>query len=279
MLASSVMPLDLVDLHVHTYRCHHARGTAEDMVKSAIQRGLKAIGINDHFPMRYLPAPIPAQDYAMDLSEFPDHMKDIKQVREKYKGKIDVLIGSEVDFYEPAIDTIKQSLEPYMDDFDYLYGSVHTVLGFPVDDDKFLRKWDEQSVDSVFVAYYQELAKMANTRLFDVVGHIDLPKKFNKIPSGNLDARIGDTLDAIKSASMALEINTAGLRKPIGEIYPSRHILEMVFDKHIEITIGSDAHDPSEVGHSFDKGIDMAKQVGFSSIVTFKKRRQNSLPL
>jgi histidinol-phosphatase (PHP family) len=271
--------MDLVDLHTHTYRCHHAKGTAEDMVKSAIQKGLKAIGINDHFPMRYLPAPIPAQDYAMELSEFPDHLNDIKQVREKYKDKIDVLIGSEVDFYEPAIDTIKQSLEPYMDDFDYMYGSVHAVLGFPVDDDKFLRKWDEQGVDPVFVAYYQELAKMANTRMFDAVGHIDLPKKFKKSPTGNLDPLIGKALDVVKAAGMVVEINTAGLRKPIGEIYPSPHILDMVLDRKIKITLGSDAHDPAEVGYAFDKAIDLAKRAGFSSIVSFKKRRPTSIRL
>jgi histidinol-phosphatase (PHP family) len=271
--------MTLIDLHTHTYRCHHAKGTSEDIVKAAIQKGMKAIGINDHFPMRYLPAPIPVQDYAMELSEVPDHIKEIKQVREKYKGKIDVLIGSEVDFYDPAIDTIKQSLEPYMDDFDYLYGSVHTVLGFPVDDDKFLRKWDEQGVDPVFVAYYQELAKMASTRLFDVVGHIDLPKKYKKIPSGNLDARIGTALDAIKAAGMAIEINTAGLRKPIGEIYPSQHILEMVFNKNIKITLGSDAHDPAEVAYCFDKAVDLAKRAGFSSIVSFKRRRPTSFRL
>jgi histidinol-phosphatase (PHP family) len=271
--------MELVDLHTHTWRCHHAKGTSEDIVKSAIQKGLKAIGINDHFPMRYLPAPIPAGEYAMELSEFPDHIKEIKQLREKYKDKIDVLIGSEVDFYQPAIDTIKQSLEPYMDDFDYLYGSVHVVTNWTIDDDKFLYKWDEQSIDIVHEGYYRVVEQMARTRMFDVVGHFDLGKKFKKIPSGNLDARIGKTLDAIKAGGMALEINTAGLRKPIGEIYPSPHILDMVFNKKIKITFGSDAHDPSEVRYAFDKAVDLVKSAGFSSIVSFKKRRPTSIRL
>lgn len=274
-----MISLDLVDLHVHTYRCHHAKGTAEDMIKSAIQKGLKAIGINDHFPMRYLPAPIPVQDYAMELSEAPDHVKELKQLREKYKGKIDVLIGFEVDFYQPAIDTIKRSIEPFLDDFDYLYGSVHVVRGFPVDDEKFLAKWAEQDVDSVFVEYYQTLVKMANTRLFDIVGHFDLPKKYKKVPSGNLDKQIQTALDAIHSAGMAMEINTAGLRKPIGEIYPSRHILDMAFMKSIPITLGSDAHDPAEVGHEFGKAVALAKQVGFTSILSFEKRRPATISL
>ncbi|MEX2682904.1 MAG: histidinol-phosphatase HisJ [Candidatus Sigynarchaeota archaeon] len=271
--------MDLVDLHVHTYRCHHARGTAEDMVKSAIQKGLKAIGINDHFPMRYLPAPIPVQDYAMELSEVPDHLKELKQLKETYNGKIDVLIGFEIDFYQPAIDAIKRSIEPFVDDFDYVYGSVHVVRGFPVDDEKFLRKWDGQDVDAVFAEYYQALASMASTRLFDVVGHFDLPKKYKKIPVGNLDAQITTALDAIRSAGMAMEINTAGLRKPIGEIYPSRHILEMAIKESIPVTLGSDAHDPAEVGHEFSKAVALARQVGFSSIVSFKKRHPITIPL
>jgi histidinol-phosphatase (PHP family) len=271
--------MTLIDLHTHTYRCHHAKGTSEDIVKAAIQKGLKAIGINDHFPMRYLPEPIPAGEYAMELSEFPDHLKEIKQLREKYKGKIDILIGSEVDFYQPAIDAIKQSLEPYMDDFDYLYGSVHVVTNWTIDDEKFMYKWDEQPVDVVQDGYYRNLEQMARTRMFDVVGHFDVCKKFKKFPTGNLDARIGTTLDAIKKAGMVLEINTAGLRKPVGEIYPSPHILDMVAARKIKITFGSDAHDPTEVGYCFDKAIDLVKKAGFSSIVSFKKRKPKSIRL
>ncbi|NMC07756.1 MAG: histidinol-phosphatase HisJ [Candidatus Lokiarchaeota archaeon] len=268
-----------IDLHTHTFKCHHAKGTSEDIVKAAIQQGLKAIGINDHFPMRYLPAPIPAADYAMELSEFPDHVKEIKQLREKYKGKIEVLFGSEVDFYQPAIDTIKQSLEPFMDDFDYLYGSVHVVTDWTIDDEKFMYKWEEQPIDNVHDGYYRVLEQMAKTRLFDVVGHIDVCKKFKKFPSGNLDTRIGTTLDAIAAAGMVLEINTAGLRKPVGEIYPSPRILEMAAARNIKITLGSDAHDPAEVGYCFDKAIDLAKRAGYASLVTFKKRQPSIVGL
>jgi histidinol-phosphatase (PHP family) len=164
-------------------------------------------------------------------------------------------------------------LDPFKDDFDYLYGSVHVVTDWTIDDDKFLHKWDEQSIDSIYGEYYQVLAKMARTRLFDVVGHFDLPKKFRKFPTDNLDARIGSTLDAIKVANMVIEINTAGLRKPVGEIYPSPHILNMVHDKGISITFGSDAHDPVDVAYAFDKALLLARSAGFSSLVTFKQRK------
>ena len=124
----------MMDMHVHTYRCKHAKGTAEEMIKAAIQKKLSCVGINEHFPMTYLPSPVPVNDYAMALEEFPVHVKELKCLREKYNGQIDVKIGAEVDYYEPAINTISRLLEPFQDDFDYLYGSVHVVTYWPIDD-------------------------------------------------------------------------------------------------------------------------------------------------
>jgi len=261
-------------MHVHTYRCKHAKGTAEDMVKAALQKKIACIGINEHFPMTYLPDPVPVHDYAMDLNEFPVHLKELKTLQKKYRGQIDVRIGAEVDYYEPAINTITQWLEPFQTDFDYLYGSVHVVTNWAIDDDKFLNRWDQVGVDAVYSMYYEVLAKMAKTRLFNVVGHLDLPKKFKKIPTIDFDGKISTVLDAVKAAHMVVEVNTAGLRKPVKEIYPSRHILEMCLEKGIKVTLGSDAHAPEEIGYAFDETRALLKEIGFKTLVLFKKRMQ-----
>ena len=266
-------------MHVHTYRCKHAEGTSEDMIKAGIQKGLPYIGINDHFPMRYLPDPVPVLEYAMELEEFPMHVQELEVLRKRHEGTIEVKIGAEVDYYEPATVAIVESLEPFLDDFDYLYGSVHVVTDWTIDDENFMYKWAEVGIDNVYSMYYDALASMARSRLFDVVGHFDLPKKFQNFPTIDVDDKIDAVLDEVKVAGMVVEVNTAGLRKPVQEIYPSRHILEKILDKQIGITLGSDAHKPEDVGYAFDEAIAMIKAVGFDHVVTFTKRVKQEISL
>ncbi|MHA1847366.1 MAG: histidinol-phosphatase, partial [Promethearchaeota archaeon] len=215
-----------MDHHVHTFRCHHATGHEEDYVKVAIQKGLPFIGFNDHFPMRYLPKTIPVEKYAMELNEFPDYITELKRLRKKYDGKIDIKISTEVDFHAPSIDTIKEWLNPFLDDFDYIYGSVHVVDDWAVDDHVFSEKWEEYDNNKVYEIYYENNIKMVKTGIFNVVGHMDLPKKYNHFPSKNIDPLISKFLDEVKKADAVVELNTAGLRKPVKEMYPSEHILK-----------------------------------------------------
>ncbi|MFX0103039.1 MAG: histidinol-phosphatase HisJ [Candidatus Hodarchaeota archaeon] len=268
-----------MDHHIHTSRCHHAEGNAEDYIIVAIKKGMKFIGFNEHFPMRYLPDAIPVEEYAMELDEFPEYIAELKQLRKKYKDQIDILISTEVDYFEPALGVIKGNLKPFLDDFDYLYGSVHVVDDWAVDDNRFLERFNEYDINDVWARYYDSVIEMVNTGLFDVVGHLDLPKKYEKIPTKDLDHKLLEVLAAIKSNRMLIELNTAGLRKPIKEIYPSRHILELCHEKGIEVTLGSDAHAPDEVGYDFPNAIALLKSIGYDSIVSFKKRERHSIKL
>lgn len=268
-----------MDHHVHTSRCRHAEGNAEDYVRVAIDKGLALIGFNEHFPMRYLPGTIPVEEYAMELEEFPEYIAELNMLKKKYEGRIDILISTEVDYYKPALDVIKKNLEPFIGEFDYLYGSVHLVDDWAVDDQRFLDKFDEYDINDVWIKYYDSIIDMVNTGIFDVVGHLDLPKKYEKVPTRNLDEKIVEVLAAAKSNRMVIELNTAGLRKPIKEIYPSRHILEMAYEHGIEVTLGSDAHAPEEVAFDFQNAIALLKSIGYESIVSFKGRERHSIRL
>jgi histidinol-phosphatase (PHP family) len=268
-----------MDHHVHTNRCHHAEGTCEEYIETAIALGHSFIGFNDHFPLRYLPLPLPVEKYAMELDEFPGYIAELHELHDRYRGTIEVRISAEVDYYAPAIDEIGSTLATFQDDFDYLYGSVHVVDDWAVDDDMFLDKWNETTVDAVYDKYYDNLLGMVNSGLFKIVGHFDLPKKFRKFPTIDFTDKILSVLDAIKAMDMVVELNTAGARKPVGEFYPSPAILELCHENGIKITLGSDAHDAAEVGYKFPEAIELLKSVGFPAIYSYSKMKQYRIDL
>ncbi|MBD3188811.1 histidinol-phosphatase HisJ [Candidatus Bathyarchaeota archaeon] len=274
LFPSSVTNQPVLDHHVHTKRCRHAEGIEEDYILAAIRENLKVIGFNEHFPMSYLPRSIPVEEYAMDLEEFPEYIKEATRLREAYKEEITVKISTEVDYFEPAWKQIVEFLKPFLDQLDYIYGSVHVVDDWAVDDERFSNKWQDNDKDIIYGKYYKALIAMVRRGYFDVVGHLDLPKKFGHHPSAPMDGILDVLLDAIKENDMVIEVNTAGLRKPIREIYPSRTILENCFEKDIKITLGSDAHEPSHVGYEFNSTIEFLKEIGFEGIYTFNKRQK-----
>ena len=113
---------------------------------------------------------------------------------------------------------------------------------------------------------------MAKSGLFDIVGHLDLIKVFKYLPKKDVRVLAHNALKAIKRSDMVLEINTAGLRKPVAEIYPSRRLLEAAYALDIPITFASDAHAVDQIGFGYDQALALAKGVGYSKAVTFEQR-------
>jgi histidinol-phosphatase (PHP family) len=111
------------------------------------------------------------------------------------------------------------------------------------------------------------------------MAHPDLVKKFGHRPKGDLRPYYKETLDAIEAAGIAMEVSTAGLRKEVMEIYPSKVFLEEAFIRNIPILISSDAHAPQEVGHEFGRAVSLVKEVGYREINCFRKRERVPIPL
>ena len=116
------------------------------------------------------------------------------------------------------------------------------------------------------------LSAIAKTNYFDIVGHLDLIKVFKFLPKKDIRLIAKDALKEIKKSNMVLEINPAGLRKPIGEPYPSKELLEEAFALDIPITFGSDAHSVEQVGFGYETVIDFVKKIGYKKCVSFDKR-------
>jgi len=182
-----------------------------------------------------------------------------------------------VDFVPSQTSKISELLKNYQ--FDYLIGSVHFIGDWCIDSDKEINEWNKRNVDEVYEKYYKLVQKMAKFNFFDIVGHIDIVKKFNFFPVNDIDDIISETLGVIGKYGLCLDVNTSGLRKPCQEIYPNKKILEICFDNGIPITFGSDAHTPEHVGADFDKAVKLVRDAGYETITSFTKRKARQVEI
>ena len=256
----------MIDLHNHTYLCKHASGSMEDYVKKAINKNIKFFGFSDHAPMEF------DYQYRMSFKQMPIYEKNVKDLKEKYKDKIEILLGYEVDF-TPFVD--KKVLER---EVDYLIGSVHFLDNWGFDNPEFIKEWDKRDVEDVYKEYFSKIEEMANSKLFDIVGHIDLVKVFGHRVK-NIKDIAKNAIKAIKKAGMSIEINTAGLRKPVKELYPSDELLEMILNENIDITFSSDAHKVEDVGFKIQETILKLKNLGINEAVIYKKRQKEKIKI
>jgi len=255
------------DYHMHTPLCGHATGDPEEYVKQAIKAGLKEIGFSDHAPMVHKPMP----GITMALDELPEYHAMIEDVRKRYASQISIKIALESDFLPGFESKTKSIIDSYP--YDYIIGSVHFIDDWAFDDPATREYWKKHDVNEVYRKYYSLLRQSAKTGFFQIIGHCDLPKKFGARPSVDLTDEIIATASVFKDSDVAIEINTAGLRKPIAEMYPALNCLKIYCKAGVPLTFGSDAHHPEDVGKDFDKAVILAKSAGYSEYLVFKKKK------
>lgn len=252
-----------VDLHNHTILCNHAVGTMDEYLQKALNSGTKYFGFSDHAPMDFDPK------YRMGFDEMKKYETDVLALKEKYKDKIDVLLGYEVDYLEGHMD--KRLFDAQVD---YLIGSVHFIGDWGFDNPEFIGKYAHEDIDEIWQKYFNAIEEMAKSKLFDIVGHFDLIKVFKFMPNKEIKLIARNALLAIKEADMVLEINGSGFRKPIAEAYPSISLLEEAFKLNIPITFGSDAHAPEQVSMFAKEMVQIARDIGYTECAIFKNRKR-----
>lgn len=238
----------------------------EQYVRQAMQVGLSEIGFAEHAPI----VEPRERNYAMTAPNLPVYQKAVEKLQEQFKG-ITIRIGLEADYFPGFEEKTRAILETYP--YDYVIGSIHFIEGWGFDDPNERSRWNDQNIDRVYEDYYGLLRRSAESRLFDIMGHVDLVKKFGHRPSSNLTHEIQKTAEVFKKTGVAIEINTSGLRKPVGEIYPSLAALMIYQKAGVPITFGSDAHTAADVGRDFDKAIALAKAAGYTEFLNFKNRK------
>jgi histidinol-phosphatase (PHP family) len=217
-------------------------------------------------------------DWRMKLSEFPNYLAAVDRARNDHPDA-NIKLGLEVDYLEGGDDWLRELAT--MADYDYLIGSVHYIApGWDLDNPRWIGRWkDEASVTEIWDAYWRLYTSCIASGHFDILAHPDLPKKFGFRPPGPLAGYYEPAIAAAAEAGVCFEINTAGLRKEVAEMYPSREFLTLAHAAEIPIVISSDAHAPCEVGADFDLAVELAREVGYTELATFDRRRRASIPL
>jgi len=252
-----------VDLHNHTTLCNHAEGTMQEYVLEAIKKGTEVFGFSDHAPMDFDPK------YRMSFEQMQEYESNVLALKEKYKNKIEILLGYEVDYIEGHVDRRVLSAN-----VDYLIGSVHFIDEWGFDNPEFIGQYENKDIDVIWQKYFDAIEKMAKSKLFDIVGHLDLIKVFKFLPKKNIADIAHNALVAIKESGMVLELNVAGYRKPIAEAYPSKELLLKAYKLGIPITFASDAHTPEQISLFSDEITALARSVGYTECTFFRKRER-----
>jgi histidinol-phosphatase (PHP family) len=261
------------DYHMHTHLCRHAIGTATELAARAVELGFTEIGFSEHNPMLR----DDWDDWHPLQRDLETYLEQVEQARRDH-SQLEIKLALETDYLPGHEDWIRQltARAPW----DYLIGAVHYVSdSWDLDNPKKISEWKMRDPWAVWSAYFERLTQAAESGLFDIIAHADLCKKFCFYPKQDCTPLFLRLLKAMKVHGLALELNTAGLRKDCREIYPSSQIVKLAFELGLPITFASDAHAPGEVGANFPEAVALAREAGYTQRCRFTRRKREMVKL
>lgn len=261
----------MINYHIHTKRCGHAYGEIEEYVAEAKKVGLKEIGFSDHIPMYFLPVEERDKTIAMAEEELPTYVEEVLSLR-RNNPELKIKLGIEADFEPGSEEQLRQILCKFP--LDYVFGSIHFLDGWGYDNPAYIEEYNQRKIDDIYETYFKKLKDAASSGLFDILAHPDLIKKMGFKPEKSMLPLYEQTVKVISEKAVCIEVNTAGLRAPVKELYPNKEFLELCFHYGVPVTIGTDAHHPSQVGEGLQEGFQLIKEVGYKQIATFEKRKR-----
>jgi histidinol-phosphatase (PHP family) len=257
---------------MHTPLCRHATGEPAEYAARARELGFTEIGFSDHSPMRR----DDFDDWRMRLDQLDQYVGKVRQTQKDFPALV-IKLALEVDYLPGHEEWIRDLAGRHP--WDYFIGSVHYVSdSWAVDNPAHLGKWKERDPFEVWSIYFDRLGQAAESGLFEIIGHADLPKKFKIYPKQDCTPLFDRFLDRAARADVAIELNTAGLRKDCREIYPCPALLERAAARKVPITFGSDAHAPGEVGSDFAAALNLARSFGYTQSCRFALRQRTKTP-
>jgi histidinol-phosphatase (PHP family) len=274
----------LTDYHVHLRpdgddtpaSRYFTPANAERYREVATQRGVAELGVAEH---------VHRFSAALDVWQHPfwrqSAVDDLDAYVSFVREETDLKLGIEADYIKGREDRMANLLDAH--EWDYVVGSVHFLGDFAVDFDDETDIWrQEMSAERVWAKYFEALAESARSGLYDIISHPDLVKIWGKgrpVPEKDLRFFYEPAVEAMLDGNVAMELSTAGLRKPVGELYPARPYLEMAVDAGIPIALSSDAHTTDHLAFRYDDAVKVLEEVGVKEIAVFEKRTRRMEPL
>lgn len=276
----------LTDYHVHlrpdgpdtTAQQYFTEANAARYREHASARGIAELGIAEHI-YRFR--------QALDVWEHPHWADEANDDLDEYcaflREQTDLKLGIEADFIPGREERMRDVLEAR--DWDYVVGSIHFLGEHCIDWDGY-DIWDTaRSADEVWRTYFSWLGELAASGMFDILAHPDLVKHWGrddpKRPYPERDVRhyYDLAIEQIADSGIAVEVSTAGLRKPTGELYPDRAFLELVAEAGNPIALSSDAHTPDILGFGYGAALELLADCGISQLAVFEGRQARLVPI
>lgn len=251
---------DEIGFTEHLYRCHESADVLGEWWENAEHPDLARLTV-EHVEL----------ERTLSLDRYVEVVTGAKD-----RG-LPVLLGLEVDFFPHTIEAVLKLLDRYP--FDFLIGSTHWIREWGFDIPTQIDEFDRRGVRQSYEEYFAIETELAASGTVDVLAHPDVVKKLGR-HLAEPPSDLYETLAAAAGASgVAIEVSTAGLHQPTGEMYPHPELLSRFHAHGAPITISSDAHRPHETGRDRDKAIELARSVGYRERVTFSQRQRRSVPL
>ncbi len=252
------------NLHQHS-NFSDGKNSMEEVVLSAIERGMESIGISDHSYTAF------DESYCLLLSDYPNYDKEIKRLKEKYKDKIKIFKGIELD----GFSTIDKK------DYDYVIASVHALYNgetYALID--YSKECHFKGINEIYKGDKVKYAKDYFTALIehvknckpDIIGHVDLITKYGTYDEDNLEYReiAKNAVRELVKYCKVFEMNTGAIsRKYRTSPYPERYLLEEILKLGGEIILSSDSHASDTVDFYFKECLEILKEVGFKYFLKF----------
>jgi histidinol-phosphatase (PHP family) len=255
----------------------YSREWLEQFLDIGRSRQVTGLGIVEHGYRFTESAGLLPGDWAARRCLYPlrGYTKFLDEVRHQYP----IAVGLEMDYVPASEEGIRAYLNHYS--WDFILGSVHFIDDFGLDVGEMRDEYTRRDPEDIWSAYYQYSIKAAQSGLFQVITHPDLPKiyGFPKPPDSVLVPWYHQFVEALGDNHVALEINTAGLRRPVKEIYPHPRLLLEAARAHLPVTLASDAHEPENVGRFFDEARNLALECGIEAITAFTARGVQTISL
>jgi histidinol-phosphatase (PHP family) len=276
----------LTDYHTHL-RPDDTDATAERFfternviryLEVAADRGIDELGFSEHVhrfheALEVWRHPFWEQNAVDELDAYCAFVEAMKAAGHSVK------LGLELDYIPGREDRLAALIDSRR--WDYVIGSVHFISDRAVDHDGY-DAWRRAEPDSVWREYFETLGAAAGSGLFDILAHPDLVKVWGPErppPSRDPRAFYELAMEGIERSGVAVEVSTAGLRKPVGEMYPSRQLLEMCLEVGAPVALSSDAHEPDQLGYRYETALQFLRDAGVAKLSVFNARERSEGPL
>lgn len=257
----------MIDYHMHGNFCGHATGELEEYVFEALHMGFIEIGFSAHLPKVVDPDPY----HAMLEDDLPRYVALVCELRERYAGRITIKLGIEADYFAGHEAETRRLIEAYH--FDYVLGALHFLGDWHFTSRAGLPRYQLEDPDRSYARYFELVERLIGSGLFDVLAHPDAIRRAGFHPAAPMRDTYRNICRLLRERGMALEVNTAGIRRRTGSLYPEPAFLAEAVRAGVPITLGSDAHQPADVGRDFDAAFRLLDELGIEEVATYEKRR------